>query len=190
MATSAAAVGIGPSPSRALRSSGGMPRSTQRRLFDCATPASRSGMRAACLGQDLLGFLDVAPGGRTLAQTIFRNTQRFLLYAHVLASEDQPRLKRPQLHIGRGDVRKEDDEDVVVVIDGGVEIGAGGLDGAAEAAPEIDLPRRLEAAVPFLDPDFGRHIRGFLAELAAHEVPARLLQLREEIADRDAAQAP
>ena len=109
----------------------------------------------------------------------------------VLGHELQTLLEDADLDVVRRHLGDQQDEHVVVVFDGGIQLGIGGLDGAAESAPEIDFPGQIEAHVRIIEE--ARDLRlGRIGHGAADGVvrifEESLLQLREQISGSDVAQ--
>jgi len=140
-ATEFGAVGIDPGPSLLPRSSGGMPSKMHNRLFASrrAIPARNQHLRR---GQVRLRLVDVQlarlpPLNRAVA--ISRIWVWSLTFFPCIG---QLLFQGPVLHIVGGHVADQRHEHIVVVLDRGVEGCLGRLDGAAEAAPEIELQAR------------------------------------------------
>ena len=116
-----------------------------------------------------------------------RDLEAVALHAHVVACDREARFDRPDADVGGGDLRDEAHQHVVVVGDGGEQIGVGRLDAATEASPEIDLPGRIEArleAVEAAVDDWGDRVE---AQMRTRVRAAQCLALWPEPADRDAA---
>ena len=105
---------------------------------------------------------------------------------HVLARERDALIEDADLHVRGRDLGDEAHQHVVVVGDRGEQLGVGRLDGAAEPAPEIDLPGRIEAGLEGVEVAV-EHRLVVQAEARACVRAAQLLRLWKEPADRDAA---
>src|SRR5262249_26980217 len=77
--------------------------------------------------------------------------QGLCLQSRVLPGVLDALLEGAYLDIVRGHIAQQRDQHVVVVIDGGVQVGAGRFNGAAEAAPEVELPGEIEPEVPLTE---------------------------------------
>ncbi len=66
----------------------------------------------------------------------------------VLPSVVEPLFERTVFDIGRRHVADQGHQDVVVVLNRGVQVGVGRLDVPAKTAPDVQLPRRVKTDVP------------------------------------------
>ena len=107
------------------------------------------------LGDLGLGLLQVAPGlddvelaGRARLESGFGDPQRLTLDLHVELGVSDPLLDDAHLRVVRRHVPQQGDQHVVVIFDRGVQAVVGRFDGAAEPAPEVELPREREPVRP------------------------------------------
>ncbi len=74
--------------------------------------------------------------------------ERFLLKFEIFPGKFEAFLIGPHLDVVRRHLGLQKDQDVVVALHLGVEVGVGGLDRAAEPPPEIEFPGSVEAGRP------------------------------------------
>ena len=102
----------------------------------------------AGLFQDGPGLFHVEPGRRADPELLLDEGQDALLNPDVVAGDLDPLLGDPVLHVIRGHVGQQGHQGGIVVFDRSIQVGIGGLDRAAETAPEIELPAQVEAGRP------------------------------------------
>ena len=100
------------------------------------------------LFQGAAGLVHVELAGGAASESGFGDRQRLSLQLHVGLGVRDPAFECPHLHVVRGHVAQQGDQDVVVVRHRGVEVGRVRFDRPAEPAPEIEFPVEIEAEVP------------------------------------------
>ena len=96
-----------------------------------------------------------------------RDLERLALQLDVRLCELYPSLKRSDLNVGYPDLADQGHQHVVVVRDRGQQGRIFGEDVAAELAPEVEFPGRIEAQARFLE--VGE--RGVVAIVLAEPMP-------------------
>ncbi len=132
-------------PSSSVMSCGGIPSSTQRVIRVCRMLASVAGICAsvsrtsasACATSSSVAVPAFAPE--------LHDRAALLLDLEVLANDDQLLFQRAQENVVGRHLGDQADQHVIVVGHGGQHRGVGGLDPAAEAAPDIQFPARRKA---------------------------------------------
>ncbi len=144
------------------------------------------------LGQLRLRLLDIALAGLALPEARLSDGETALLELDVVAHDAHPLLVRADVDVGAGDIGEQRDQGVVIIGDAGGEPGVGRFDGAADLAPEVDLPGGADPNLTEPEgvvPEAGQQ-RVAPAHVHVGELAARLLLLRIEVADRDAELGP
>ena len=113
--------------------------------------------------------------------------QGTLLNSDVFSRNFQTFLKGPYQDIGTRNLGCEEDQNVVVAGDGGLQVPHAELDRTAEFAPKIKLPRSIKTEVDLtISRIQGRGcVRCVLAQIRAGVRSSSLLQLGVFIADCD-----
>ena len=119
----------------------------------------------------------------------FKSTVRLFdelsLDSDVLHDESQTLLKHADFHIGGSDFGDEEHQRVVVVFDGGVQVGFGRLDRAAETTPEIEFPGDVEPNGVVVEKPIRQRIGDSTARSDVGDVEEHILRLRKQTANGD-----
>src|ERR1700677_521864 len=98
-----------------------------------------------------LGVLDVEPRRQALFLQRLRQLEETLFGLHVFVGDVHERLRAAQLYVVVRDLRQRRDQYLPSLILGGLDLRVGGLDLAADAAPQIQFPRGVEPGGVFVD---------------------------------------
>ena len=124
-------------------------------------------------------------GHRTLAGPAGRDVEALPLQLGVPARHAELLLGGADPDVVRGHLRQQGHEHVVVVGDGGQQLGIRRLDAAAERAPEVELPGDVEAGEELVEAALGGHHDDVLARDRPAVAADGVLGLGEERPDRD-----
>lgn len=159
-------------------------RRQRRRLLDDAR-FERGNLRLRRVQQRRrLRRVDVAD--RTLFRATHGDVVALALDLRVRLRDGNPLLRRTDADVVGGDLGEQRHEDVVVVGDGGQHLRVGRLDVAPEAAPQVELPRDVEARQELVEAQIGRRDERVLAGDDPSIAADGTLRLREERPDGDA----
>ena len=92
------------------------------------------------VGQNGLGLFHVPFRGGAALKPRLGDLQAFGLDAHVFVGDGQAFFQGADEDVAVGHIGGEADQDIVIIGDGRLEAGIGGLDGPAKFAPEIQFP--------------------------------------------------
>jgi hypothetical protein len=157
----------------------------QRRSSACRSGILKLGDERLRLREVTLRLVDVEFADHAAGELGGDDLQRFGLERFVGFDELDLFLQRTDFDVCLGDVGQQRDEDRVVAFDRGVEIGVGGFDSPAIAAPEVEFPAEVEASLPLIEEavlqeaGVGRLVAHRVTRVAAGDV----LRLREDFAD-------
>ena len=97
------------------------------------------------------GLRRVEPGHLAGLELLVGDREAALLDRDVGVRDVEPLLERAELDVVRRHLGEQRHQHVVVRGDRGEQLGVGRLDAAAEPAPEVDLPGRVEAGLPVVE---------------------------------------
>jgi len=159
-----------------------------RRFVVCRRLISSSGICACVCSSVLRGLVHVQLVGRAGFEPPLDDGQRLALEGDVLLGVLDALFEGAHLSVVGRHVAEQRDQNVVVVLDRGVEGGDVRFDRPAESAPEVEFPGQVEPVVPLAgEPVAGQKlgICGLPACLAARERTRRRLRLGEQVAAGD-----
>ena len=170
---------------------GGWPSKIQRRFCAAAVAGKQGGNQRLRCAQVRDCLLNVKLSDQSLLLPRGNDPERFLLKLDVFSGKFQALLVGPHLDVAGRHLGLQQDQDVIVSGDLSVEVGVGGLDRAAETAPEIELPGGIQPNRPIVKVVSwqGDDVQGIgvLAERTAGVTRRGLLLLGKEAALGDSA---